>query len=96
MRRGATYSSWWGQSVVLVMVLATGALGLCCLFDGDDHDGQASSPDLCPTLVTVSSAPALPIGLLLQGRAADTAALAVRSAGITVLTPPPRSLSPLA
>ena len=82
--------------MVLVMVLATEALGLCCLFDGDQHDGQGSSPDLCLTLVTVSSAPALLIGLLLQGRAADTAALPVRSAWITVLTPPPRSLSPLA
>ena len=93
MKHGiGTYSGWWGQSVVLVMVVATGALGFCCLFDGDNHDAQGSSPDLCPTLLTVSSAPALLIGLLLQGRAAYTAALPVRSAWITVLTPPPRSL----
>ena len=83
---------WWGQSVVLVMVLATGALGFCCLFDGDNHDGQGSSPDLCLMLLSLLSAPPLLAGLLLQGRAAGTVALPVRSAWITVLTPPPRSL----
>ena len=94
MRHGvATSRGWWGQSVVVVMVLATGALGFCCLFDGDNHDGQGSSPDLCLTLLSLSSAPPLLAGLLLQGRAAETAALPVRSAWMTVLTPPPRSLS---
>ena len=93
MRHGlATHRGWWGQSVVLVMVLATGALGFCCLFDGDNYDGQGSSLDLCLTLLSLSSAPPLLAGLLLQGRAADTATLPVRSAWITVLTPPPRSL----
>ena len=68
MRHGvATHRGWWGQSVVLVMVLATGALGFCCAFDGDDHDGQGSSTDLCLTLLSLSSAPPLFAGLLLQG-----------------------------
>ena len=93
MKHGAAmHRGWRGQSVALVMVLMAGVLGFCCVFDGDNHDGQGSSPDLCPTLLTVSSAPPLLAGLLLQGRGGDAAAPPVRSALITVLTPPPRSL----
>ena len=88
----ATSRGWWGQSGVLVMVLATGALGFCCLFAGDTHHGQGSSLDLCLTLLSLSSVPPLLAGLLLQGWAADSPAIRVDSAWTTVLAPPPRSL----
>ncbi len=85
-------ASSWSRGVVLALVLAAGTLGFCCAFDGDHHDGQGSSPSLCLTVLSVSAAPALLSGLLLQGWAAGTVAVPVRSAWITVLTPPPRSL----
>ena len=93
MRHGvATSRGWWGQSVVVVMVLATGALGFCCLFDGDNYHGQGSSLDLCLTLLSLSSAPPVLSGLLLQGWATDSPTIRVHSAWTMVLAPPPRSL----
>jgi hypothetical protein len=80
----------WGRGAVLAMILVAGALGFCCLFDADHHDG--SSPELCLTVLSVSSPPALLSGLLPLGWAAGGAVLPIRSAWVTVLTPPPRSL----
>lgn len=92
MRTAAAASgSWRGRSLVLVMVLVTAALGFC-VFDGDDHDGQGPALDLCVAVLNVSFASALLAGLLLEGRAADTPTVRVRSAWTTVLAPPPRSL----
>ncbi len=83
--------SWWGRSVVLAMVLVTAAVGFC-VFDGDDHDGQGPALDLCVAVLNVSFASALLAGPLSEGQAADTPTVFARSAWITVLAPPPRSL----
>jgi hypothetical protein len=86
MRRG-----WWGRSLVLVMVLVAVALGFC-VFDGADHDGQGTSPDLCLGLLSVSFGASLLVGPLLEGWATDTPMVPFRTAWTTVLAPPPRSL----
>ena len=89
---GLIIRRWWGGGLVLVLVVAAGAFGLCCLIDGDAHDDQGPWPDLCLTVFTMASAPTLAVGLLLQGWAAAAPASPFRSAWVTVLTPPPRSL----
>jgi len=86
------YVSAWGRGAVLAMVLMVGALGLCCLVDGDHDEGQGMSVGLCLTLVSASTSPALLAGLLPLGWAAGAGAPPAFSASITVLTPPPRSL----
>jgi len=83
--------AWWGRSLVLVMVLVAAGLG-CCVFDGDHHGGQGPALDLCVVVLNVSFASALVAGLLLEGWAADRPTVPVRSAWVTVLAPPPRSL----
>ena len=85
-------ASSWGRGMVLALVLVVGALGFCCGFDGDNHHGQGSSPDLCLTVLSVSFASALLAGPLLEGWAADSPIAPVRSAWATVPVPPPRSL----
>ena len=80
-----------GGSFVLVMVVVAVALGFC-VFDCHDHAGQGPAVDLCVVVLNVSFASALLAGPLLEGWAADSPMVPVRSAWATVLAPPPRSL----
>lgn len=82
---------WWGCSVTLALVLVTAALGFC-LFDGADHDGHGCSSNLCLSLLSTAFGSALLVGPLLEGWSVGTQMVLVRSAWITVLAPPPRSL----
>jgi hypothetical protein len=81
-----------GRLLVLALVVAAGTLGVCCLVDGDSHDEQVPSPDVCLTALSLASAPTLVIGLFVQGWVAAMPLASVPSAWATVLTPPPRSL----
>ena len=92
MTKGTAISrGWWGREFVLVMVLVAAALGFC-VFDGDGHHGQGPSLDLCGVVLNVSFASAHLAGPLLEGWAADSPTVHLRSAWATVLAPPPRSL----
>jgi hypothetical protein len=89
---GSVARSRLGRCLVLALVLAAGTFGVCCLIEGDAHDEPGPSPDVCLTVLMMASAPTLIVGLFLQGWATAPPTVPVRSAWITVLTPPPRSL----
>jgi hypothetical protein len=83
--------SWFGRSLLLALVLVTAALGFC-LLDDANHDGHGCSSNLCLSLLSTAFASGLLAGPLLEGWATDSPTVPVRSAWVTVLAPPPRSL----